>query len=153
MLGLAAALLIVQAPAVGEEWWFLRLGGEIGEQDAFYADRASIRRTGDRVRIVLAREAERPDDVLQIASTRRAVEFDCRTRTWLTFRVDAILADGSVERGVEGPDEPRPVPPGGPSEDALRFACGDSAGSEQVGRSALRENALQRFAARARTAR
>ena len=153
MLGLAAALLIAQAPAASEDWWFLTLGGEIGERDAFYADRASIHRTGDRVRIILAREAERPDDVLQIASTRRAVEFDCRARTWLTFRVDAILADGSVERGVEGPAEPRPVPPGGPSEDALRFACGDPAGGEQVGQSTLREHALQRFAAGARTAR
>jgi len=47
------------APAAGEDWHLVARAGDVGDQDAFYTDRASIRRDGDRVRVNEAREGER----------------------------------------------------------------------------------------------
>jgi hypothetical protein len=144
---LLAALLALQ-PAVGAaDWWYVGIAVAPGDQDAFYADRASIRRNGDRVVINEAREGERVDEGGIIGSRTRA-EYDCRARSGRVVHDVFLRPDGSsVDEG--DPNETlHPLTPGSIQESMMRFACGDDPGLGPVGGQSLREHALRRFRAR-----
>jgi surface-adhesin protein E len=144
---LLASLLALQPAAGAPDWWYVNIAVTPGDQDAFYADRASMRRNGDRVVIDEAREGERVDEGGIIGSRTRA-EYDCRARSGRLVRAAYLRPDGSSVDDDDPEETFRPVTPNSVQEALMRFACGEAPGLGRVGDQSLREHALRRFRAR-----
>jgi hypothetical protein len=149
MAPLVAALLALQAaPAARHDWWYVTVSGPAGDQNAHYGDRTSIRRTGNRVLMAEAREAETADD-RGIISARLEMEYDCRARTGRIVTATRLAAGGRVVEQGNARETLHPITPDSVYDAMLRFACGDSGGLEQLGTLGIREQALLLFADRA----
>lgn len=143
---LLAALLALQPAADAADWWYVEIAVAPGDQDAFYADRASIRRNGDHVVINEAREGERVDEGGMIGSRTRA-EYDCRARSARVVHYVYLRPDGSSVNDGDPNETLRPVTPNSIGESLMRFACGEYPGVGRVVGQSLREHALRRFRA------
>jgi acyl carrier protein phosphodiesterase len=151
MLAIVAALLAAQAQAqtpATADWWYYNVLGDAGAQQAFYIDRASISRAGALAIVEEAREAERADEQ-NIIGARLRVRYDCSARTWQVLHYTFLLTDGRQHVASRAMTTPEPVEPGSISEDAMRIACGETEGIEQLRSLGIREQALLLFAERA----
>jgi hypothetical protein len=145
---LIGLLVLLAAPASAEDWWYIGVAGDPGDQYAAYADRDSPQRTGDRVTIREASEYERVSQ-RGIVSGRFQTVYDCRART--AQIVDAIFygLDGRERERSAGDPAPHGIVAGSIYEMKMQFACGETAGIEQLGRLGIREQALLLFHDRA----
>lgn len=145
MLALVAGFLALQAGAGGgADWWYVVMSGEPGEMQAHYADRASIRRSGDHVTISEGREGETPDEQGIIAS-RMLMEYDCRARTGRIVTYVFIGAGDRVLGQGDAGETLHPMSPGSVYDSTMDFACGRAEGLEQLDQLGLREHALLLF--------
>jgi hypothetical protein len=145
---LASLLAALPAPAVAEDWWYVGVAGDPGDQYAAYADRESRNRTGDRVTISEASEYERVSQEGNASGRFRTV-YDCRART--AQIVDAVFygPDGRERERSAGDPAPHGVGQGSIYEMKMQFACGETEGVERLGRLGTREQALLLFRDRA----
>jgi len=91
---LASLLALLPAPTFAEDWWYVGVAGDPGDQYAAYADRKSRTRIGDRVTISEGSEYERATAQGNISGRFRTV-YDCRARTAQII--------GAVFFGPDGP--------------------------------------------------
>jgi hypothetical protein len=145
---LLAGLLAFQPAAGAADWWYVTAGGPLGDQDAHYSDRASIRRDGDHVFIDEARESETVAGNGVIGSRVQA-EYDCRARTGRFVTVTFLGPSGIIVENVDPGETLHPVEPDSVYDSMMRFACGDEEGLERLGALGIREQALLLFAERA----
>ena len=145
---LAVALLMAAQAPETEDWWYLTACCELGQQQAFYADRASIRRDGDMALVEEAREGERSDEQ-DIIGARLLVRYDCRSRTSQVMRYTFLLANGARWTAPRHQEQAEVVEAGSVKESTIRFACGEGDGLEQLGTLGIREQALLLFRDRA----
>ena len=113
LLWLAADAL---APSPVEDWRWVTMSDGAGGRTAFFIDKASLRRDGERISFVElaisrpAGQSERMDE------NRVRIEGDCAVRTLTAFELDRIT--GAERPGVALPGDPKTV--GG---DLLDSAC------------------------------
>ena len=148
---LAAALLAMhgQSPPEAADWWYVSVADDPGDQQAFYVDRTSIRRTGDIAESEQAREGEVADED-GILGARLRVRYDCRARTSQVLIYRFLQSDGRLWTARRNQTQAEPVEPDSVNDALLKFSCGESEGIEQLGSLGIREQALLLFADRAR---
>ena len=141
---LAGLPILLAAPASAEDWWYISVTGDPGDQYAAYADRDSRTRTGDRVTIRQGSEYERVS-ARGIVSGRFRTLYDCRART--TQIVEAIFygPDGQERERSAGDPAPHGIDRDSVGDALIQFACGESEGLEQLGALGVREQALLLF--------
>jgi hypothetical protein len=147
VLAFAALLLAAQPSGPAIEWWYITSSNELGPIDVFYADRASRRRTGDRVLIDEARESDSVDEN-GTTGARLRVEYDCRAHTLRFLAIAFLGADGEVmSRGVNENEAMRAIPPDSTANSLMAFACGEGEGREALGALQPRDHAARTFPA------
>lgn len=123
-----ASLLAVVCGSAAAEWISVAIHDEPGSF-VVYADPATIRRSGNLVKIWEIRNYTAPDVMdtgERYLSAKSQVEYDCaegRQRSLFQAHFTGAMGNGNVVWMRSNPGEWFPLPPGSMGEIASKFAC------------------------------
>jgi hypothetical protein len=117
--------LTAATPAAATDWWYISDTGAAPDRRIFIADRDSIQRSGDEMRI-RARAYDETPDGRGIAYRDTIFRISCRNRQSWLVRSTSYGPGGAVLENFDFAtmeQQPNPIQPGTPFDGMLRLGC------------------------------